>query len=87
MELSFAAARGAGRDKPGDAGAVGMGDGEEEGIGHATDGVFPSLDGMAGIDRGEPGGIGEDEGGPRKIHPLFGVVDSGLGGIPRELHG
>ena len=87
MELSFAAARGAGRDKPGDAGAVGRGDGEEQGIAHATDGVSPSLDGMAGIDRGEPGGIGEDEGGPHKIHAVFGEVDSGLGGIPREQHG
>ena len=87
MEFSFAAARGAGRDKPGDAGAVGRGDGEEQGIGHATDGVFPSLDGMAGIDRGEPGGIGEDEGGPRKIDAVSGEVDSGLRGIPLELHG
>ena len=42
---------------------------------------------MAGIDRGEPGGIGKDEGGPRKIHAVFGEVDSGLGGIPLELHG
>ena len=64
-----------------------MGDGEEQGIGHATDGVFPSLDGMAGIDRGEPGGIGKDEGGPHKIDAVFGEVDSALSGIPLELHG